>query len=77
MCTCTDAGLDKHSLRPGLTGGGGALGLDTGSAALLITHLLSGRDVDKTFKSLNPRCINMDNMHMVNVFILGRGAVCF
>lgn len=40
----------------------------------LITHLSSGRDVDKTFKTLNPRCINVDNMHMVNVLILGRGA---
>lgn len=40
----------------------------------LITHLSSSRDVDKTFKPLNPCCINMDNMHMVNVLILGRGA---
>lgn len=41
----------------------------------LITHLSSGQDVDKTFKPLNPRCINMDNMHIVNVLILGRGWV--
>lgn len=40
----------------------------------LITHLSSGWDVDKTFKPLNPRCINMDNMHMVNVSILSWGA---
>lgn len=39
----------------------------------LITHLSSVQDVDKTFKPLNPRRINMDNMHIVNVLILGRG----
>lgn len=37
----------------------------------LIIHTLIGRDVDKAFKRLNPRCcINMSNMHIVYVLIL-------
>lgn len=72
---CTHARLDKHLAAVPDRGSITVVWLALSLAQLhsLITHLLSGQDVDKTFKPLNPRCINMDNMHIVNVLILGRG----
>lgn len=70
--THPDTGLNKHLAALSDHSSIVAVWLALSLAQLhsLITHPLIGQDVDKAFKPLNPCCINMSNMHIVNVLIL-------
>lgn len=77
--THPDTGLNKHL--PALSDHSSivavCLALSLAQLHSLITHPLIGQDVDKAFKPLNPCCINMSNMHIVNVLILSlRWSTC-
>ena len=72
-------GLNKHLAAPSDHRSILAVWLALSLAQLhsLITHTLIGQNVDKAFKQLNPRCINMRSMRIVYVLILSlRWSAC-